>query len=140
MGEFDEIDGLLGPGDFHKDLQKEAASESAQRSAADDVIDAVGDLRPKNRTLVCPKCSGTSFIKRKPLGAGIATSICTSCKFKIQGQTTTNARLIACKGGPQRQASDGPYYHGRDPYVPADKNSPRHRRKGKSISAFNKDK
>tara|TARA_Y100000034_G_C6850155_1_gene385615 strand:+ start:830 stop:1204 length:375 start_codon:yes stop_codon:yes gene_type:complete len=114
-----EIDKLLGPSPAHT---------GAQRSAVDDVLDAVVGPEKPRTAKICPECEGTEFRKRKPLGAGIITHKCLGCGFVITGPSQTSAKIVVEKAKASPQAK-GPYYSGSKMRPPVDKHTPRYRTK-----------
>jgi len=112
-----EIDDLIG-----------LSKTSAQRSAMDDVIDAVGDTPQRKKIRVCPECEGTAFTKRKPFGAGTISYKCQSCGFLLQGPSQTSAKIVVEKAKVNPQAK-GPYYSGTELKPPVDTHAPKYRTK-----------
>jgi ribosomal protein L37AE/L43A len=127
-----ELDELLGPQNFHSELQGTApAKASAQRSAVDDVIEAVGGIEPKKRVRTCPECEGTDFAKRKPFGAGTISYKCGGCGFLMRGPAQSSAKVVVEKAQINPQAS-GPYYSSTGLKPAIDKHAPKYRTKSKS--------
>jgi len=138
MNDPSDIDELLkgDPSQFHKDLQEATPQKSELKSAADELIDVIGEVEAPRRVLTCPSCKGTEFTTRKSVGAGATIHVCASCRTKVHGPSRTNARMIACK---KSSTPAGPYYKPSRPQSPVGKNTPKHRRKGRSMSALKKD-
>lgn len=127
--------------EFHKDLQSsEAKPLSAARSAADDVIEVIGDFkrptpRAKNQ---CPSCSGVEIRTTYPVGAA-ARNLCRGCGHRWQGGPKSPVPLVLAKIGEGQQQVKGPYYRGNTPAQTPDPNQPTSRRKGRSLAALKKD-
>ena len=141
MSDPNDLDDLLDPrpiSEFHKDLQHSTSENSgAPRSAADEVIEVVGDIRAPRRREECPECKSTEFERRKPLSGSI-TFRCRDCNFKWYGAPRSPAPLVLSRiGSPQVQVS-GPYYRDTRGLPPADKHEPKYRRKGKSLTSLKK--
>ena len=143
MDEHNNIDAILEDvrpvQEFHKDLQTQGpAPKGAARSAADDVIDAVGDVRPARVQAGCPQCGCTSFDVRKPL-SGSATYKCHECNNKWTGAPRSPSTLILSKiGTAQALTHSGPYYRDSRSLPDIDKNTPTSRRKARSYAALKK--
>lgn len=126
---------------FHKDLQNAVPKpEGAGRSAADDIIEAIGNLGPKKVRAKnsCPQCSSVDVTVTRPLG-GAPRSTCGSCKHRWYGVPRGQAPLIKEKVGPGQTLQAGPYYRGGASLPPKqDPFSPTSRRKGKPLSLLRK--
>ena len=111
---------------------------AAGRSAADDVIEQVGQLGPARPTRPpgsCPQCSSMEIRTTRPIGSA-ARNLCRSCGFKWLGGPKSPAPLILEKNGPTQTITKGPYYSGSAVLPDRDPHEPTARRKGKSLSAL----
>lgn len=126
---------------FREDTQNAEAAQAQQagRSAADDIIEVVGDLAPKDprNKHHCPKCGSDNMTTTRPLG-GAPRNTCMNCAHKWLGGPRTAAKLVLSKNGPTQTQVAGPYYRGRTPLPQVDKHSPKSRRKSKSLAALKK--
>ena len=126
--------------EFHKDLQSvEAKPISAGRSAADEIIEVIGDLGPKKkRSTGCPACESGRVTTTRPLG-GAPRNTCGDCSHRWYGVSRGPAPLVLSKlGSPQTQTS-GPYYK-RGPALPPskDRHAPKSRTKARSLAHLKK--
>jgi DNA-directed RNA polymerase subunit RPC12/RpoP len=123
---------------FRRDAEAAQSSqgERAGRSAADDIIEVVGDLgHPKTRNRGCPQCGSEEATTTRPLGSA-PRNRCTSCGHKWLGSPRSPAKLILAKNGPAQTSVSGPYYKGSSVRHSVDKNSPKSRLKAKNLTAL----
>lgn len=129
--------------DFHRDVQASAEKpiHAAGRSAADDIIDVVGDLNKNKKPgrPCCPACRSFEFTTTRPLGAA-PRNRCSACGHKWLGAPRSPASLVLAKIGSPQTATSGPYYRGSAIRPDVDKNSPKSRLKAKSRGAFKEKK
>lgn len=127
---------------FHKDAARapDPSSRAAGRSAADEVIEQVGDFpqAKKRNPNACPGCGGVDIRTKRPLG-GAPRSQCRACGHKWLGAPRSPAKLVLAKNGPTQTSVKGPYYRGTALLPDRDKHAPKSRTKAKSLSAL-KDK
>jgi len=122
-------------GEFHKDTQAaKPDQQAAGRSAADDVIEKVGNLqRPKPKTKNgCPQCGNADIRVTRPLGSA-PVHLCRSCGHKWTGGPRSPAKLVLARNGPTQTSVRGPYYRGSALRSDVDKHSPKSRTKSKSL-------
>ena len=128
--------------EFRKDTASapDPTKRAAGRSAADDVIEQVGDFAPvkKRNPNACPGCEGVDIRTTRPLG-GAPRNQCRTCGRKWLGGPRSPAKLVLAKNGPTQTAIKGPYYRGSALLPDRDKHAPKSRTKAKSLSAL-KDK
>ena len=124
---------------FREEAQAAPSSQHkrAGRSAADDIIDVVGDLAPPKPQTGCPQCGSSEITTTRPLG-GAPRNTCNKCGHRWLGAPRSPAKLILAKNGPSQTAVSGPYYRGKTPLPKVDKHSPKSRLKSKSLAALKK--
>lgn len=128
--------------EFRKDTANSPGptKRAAGRSAADDVIEQVGDLAPvkKKNPNACHSCGGVDIRTTRPLG-GAPRNQCRACGHKWLGGPRSPAKLVLAKNGPTQTSVRGPYYRGSAVRPDGDKHSPKSRTKAKSLPSL-KDK
>ena len=124
---------------FRADAERRTPEPSAGRSAADDVIEAIGDFGPTKRAPSgCPSCKGSEITTTYPVG-GAARNRCGECGHKWYGGPKSVATLVRAKLGSTQTSVSGPYYKGSASLPPTgDRHQPTSRRKAKSLSGLRK--
>jgi hypothetical protein len=138
--EDDDLEEFLKPArveDFHKEAQvaKPGAATGTMRSAADDIIDAIGGVKKPTKAPLKCKCGSTSFTIRTPL-TGQKIHQCTSCGNRLYGVPRSSVWMQP-EGGSHAQGTRGPYYRGSD-IAPqgTETHSPTSRIKSRSYAAL----
>lgn len=121
---------------FRQDAQHvKVARSAAGRSAADDVIEQVGDFAPPKRQAknACPLCGSVDFRTSRPLGSAPRHK-CRECGHKWMGGPRSPSKLVLAKTGPTQTSVSGPYYRGSASRPKQDRHQPTARRKAKSLA------
>jgi ribosomal protein L37AE/L43A len=131
----DPIDEFLKPEkleDFHQAEQKAVPGQSKMRSAADDVIDALGGVKHRAKAKkACPSCKGTDFNVTRPL-SGPAVSRCTQCGHKLFGASRSPAWMAEPVHG---QGAGGAFYRSYESAPsPTETHAPKSRMKGRNYA------
>jgi hypothetical protein len=131
----DPIDEFLKPErleDFHQAEQKTVAAENKMRSAADDVIDALGGISRKPKPKVtCAKCKGTEFNTFRPL-SGPVVKQCATCGTRTYGASRSPVWMSEVG---HAQGVGGAYYRGSEVApVATETHSPRSRTKSRNYT------
>jgi len=121
--------------DFHKEEQTAKPVAQSMRSAADEIIEAIGGVKPRRKTQRVCKCGSTEFTVRTPL-SGEKIHQCVKCGTRSYGVARSPVWMQG-DATQHAQGSGGSYYRGPD-VAPTDveTHSPKSRAKSRSYAAL----
>lgn len=121
--------------DFHKEEQTAKPVAQSMRSAADEIIEAIGGVKPPQRAQRICKCGSTEFTVRTPL-SGQKIHQCAKCGTRSYGAARSSVWMQG-DAAQHAQGSGSAYYRGSD-VAPAgvETHSPKSRAKSRSYAAL----